>query len=35
MIQNINDTKYEEANILGITPNINEMAYKNINLSII
>lgn len=34
MIQNINDTKYEEANILGITPNINEMAYKNINLSI-
>jgi len=34
IIQNINDTKYEEANILGITPNINEMAYKNINLSI-
>ena len=34
IIQNINDTKYEEANILGITPNINEMAYKNINLSV-
>ena len=34
IIQNINDTKYEEANILGITPNINEMSYKNINLSV-
>ena len=34
IIQNINDKKYEEANILGITPNINEMSYKNINLSV-
>ena len=34
IMQNINDTKYEEANILGITPNINEFLYKNINLCI-
>ena len=34
IIQNINDIKYEETDILGICPNINEFFHKNINLSV-
>lgn len=34
IIQNINDSKYEETDILGLVPNIEEYLYKNINLTI-
>ena len=34
IIQNINDNKYEEINILGITSNIDHIDYKKINLDI-
>lgn len=34
IIQNINDSKYEETSILGIVPNIEEYLYKNINITL-
>ena len=34
IIQNLNDNKYEEINILGVTSNIDQINYKNINLDI-
>ena len=34
IIQNINDNKYEEINILGINSNIDHIDYKKINLDI-
>lgn len=34
IIQNINESKYESTNILGIVPNIDDFLYKNINLTL-
>ena len=34
IIQNINESKYESTNILGIVPNIYEFLYKNISLTL-
>ena len=34
IIQNLNDNKYEEINILGVTSNIDHINYKKINLDI-
>ena len=34
IIQNINDSKYDETELLGICPNINELMHTNIDLTI-
>ena len=34
IIQNLNDSKYDDIGLLGIVPNVDEYIYKNINLTL-